>query len=556
MIMGLYYNKISSYRQAEKEFNDGLQLLKEFPDSALIARTFLGLGNASKNLGEYPEALTSFTKALDYYEHTGDSIALGGVHADLGQVFQLQNDLPQATSHLNTAVHLLGNHNQSVPFLVTLHTLANVYGMRNQLDSALLLDEIGLAVSRKLNLPEQATPFLDNKATCYTLRSQFDSARSLYYQCMKIDRATGNKKQVGDTWLNLGLMEQMLHRDQQAINCIDTSLKLFNESGYRLGSMLCWEALAKLYKDNKQFDKALDAQSNYFAIKDSLLNEKKENAVAEWKAIYETEKKDKEIRLQSALIQKKNLLISFLFITLPLGGLSVYFANRRNKIRKEKAYREAQFIREQQVARDILTAGEKERQRIAAELHDGVAQILSAAWMNLQALGPAVSTLEEEDAQLVRTAAQLVNEGCTEIRQISRNMMPVVLLKHGLIYALHEFVRTIHEKTISASLSVELPSAVLSKATELMLYRVIQECVNNVLKHARATRLDITITEEAQHISVMVEDNGIGMAATGNTASEGMGIQNIRSRINYLHGTVEWSSAGTNGTLVAIYIPL
>ena len=556
-INGLHFTKKGSYRQAQKAFVDGLQILKESPDSVLIAATYQSLGNAYKNLGEYPDALTWLTKALTYYEYISDATAQADVHADLAQTFQQQGDLPQATLHLNTAIHLLGSQKNSVTYLIILHTLANVYGMRNQLDSALLLDAEGLAITGKQGFREQASTFLDNKATVFTERKKFDSARILYHQCLAIDSIFGNKKQVSDSWLNLGILELKQHHTAKAIQNIERSMQLAEEAGYKQGQLGGWLTLTDVYKETNQLDKALDAQSNYYALKDNIQSGRKANAIAEWKAIFETERKEKEIRIQQALLQRKNLFITLLMVTLLLGMLAAYFANRRNKIRKEKAYRELLFKREQQAAADIISAEEKERHRIAADLHDSVGQILSAALLNLQAVNATPSLLSNDDTKLLHTAVKLINNGCTEIRQISHHMMPVILLKQGLEYALHEFIRTIYDKTLRINLSIDVPDLTLEKPVELMLYRVIQECVNNVVKHAQATRLDISINLEDQHLSILIEDNGKGMSTSSTIKSHGIGMQNIRSRINYLGGSVEWnSSENGGGTLVAVYVPV
>lgn len=91
---------------------------------------------------------------------------------------------------------------------------------------------------------------------------------------------------------------------------------------------------------------------------------------------------------------------------------------------------------------------------------------------------------------------------------------------------------------------------------EIVLYRVIQECVNNVIKHAGATRLDIQMHRDEHEISVTVEDNGKGFNAAAREQSEGIGLKNMITRLAYLKGTVDFSSSSGKGTLVAIYVPL
>ena len=150
----------------------------------------------------------------------------------------------------------------------------------------------------------------------------------------------------------------------------------------------------------------------------------------------------------------------------------------------------------------------------------------------------------------------LVDESCKEVRQVSHNMMPNALLKKGLVNAVREFTQQIDRSVIAINLQTEGLNKELNSITETILYRVIQECVNNAIKHAAASELDISIQNSSDGIDVLIEDNGKGFN-TNFTAGEkeGLGLQNIRSRISFLKGTVQWDSSPGNGTVVAIHLP-
>jgi len=556
IFMGLYYGRISAYHQSRIAYNNALSQLKNSTDSLLLGKIYTGLGNASKNLSEYPEALNLFSRALDYY--TADSLATAGLHAYIAQVFQLQNDLDQATIHLQYALSMSGSNTNNVPYLLTLHTLANVYGMSHKIDSALALDETGIAIARKIKTLSLESTFLDNKANCFMYSNRPDSARYYFMKSLAIDSASGNKKQVADTWLNLGVLEHMQHNDAKAAQFLLQGIEMANSIGYRNGAMTGWKQLSEMHEKQKNYEAALKAKSYYYSIKDSVLNLKKETATAEWKALYETEKKEEEIRMQSMQLRQKNISIWFVSSSSLLLLGVVYFANRRNKERKEKIYRETLFARDQESAMKILIAEENERKRIAADLHDGVGQSLTAAWLNLQAVHPLLDKLEPEEASLIRTTTQLVGESCAEIRQVSHSMMPNVLFQKGLLPALKEMINGLREHQPLVSLSVNEYEVPLDKTTELILYRIIQECVNNVIRHAKASELYISINVEEDSLSVMIEDNGIGFDYEQVNNQEGIGLQNIRSRVQYLRGSVEWNQVNDDksGTVVAIYIPL
>ncbi|HNG63787.1 MAG TPA: sensor histidine kinase, partial [Ferruginibacter sp.] len=206
--------------------------------------------------------------------------------------------------------------------------------------------------------------------------------------------------------------------------------------------------------------------------------------------------------------------------------------------------------------RAVISAEENERKRIAADLHDGVGQMMSAAKMNLSAFETEIDFRNESQKTAFEKLIGLVDESCKEIRSVSHQMMPNALLKSGLASAVREFIDKIDNRIIKINLHTEGLNERLDSNTETVLYRVIQECVNNVIKHSGAGHLDIALIKDADGISATVEDDGRGFDATDKQKSEGIGLKNIRSRVEFLKGTVDFDSSPGKGTLVAIHIPL
>lgn len=134
--------------------------------------------------------------------------------------------------------------------------------------------------------------------------------------------------------------------------------------------------------------------------------------------------------------------------------------------------------------------------------------------------------------------------------------MPNALLKSGLASAVKEFLDKIDNRIIKISLHAEGLQQRLDSNTETVLYRVIQECVNNVIKHSGANKLDISLIKDADGISVTVEDNGRGFDTADKKKFEGIGLKNISSRVTFLKGTVDFDSSPGKGTLVAIHVPV
>ena len=270
------------------------------------------------------------------------------------------------------------------------------------------------------------------------------------------------------------------------------------------------QALATAYQGSGEPNAAYQTLQLSIRTKDSLVNVNSEAKIAELQTVYETEKKQQQINLQQAEISKKNFIITsivLLTIMLALLGFSGY---RRYKL-LEKARLQSTIINQQELAtRAVIKAEEDERQRIARDLHDGVGQMMSAAKMNLSAFESRISFDSPERRFEFERIIGLVDESCREIRSVSHNMMPNALLRNSLASAIREFIDKIEGPTLKIHLFTRGLDERLDANVETVLYRVIQECVNNVIRHADATTLDITLIRDKEGISATIEDNGKG----------------------------------------------
>jgi signal transduction histidine kinase len=217
----------------------------------------------------------------------------------------------------------------------------------------------------------------------------------------------------------------------------------------------------------------------------------------------------------------------------------------------------SELIKQQELAvKAVIEAEENERQRIAKDLHDGVGQMMSAAKMNLSAFESELKWSDENQQQSFEKIIQLVDESCKEVRSVSHIMMPNALLKKNLAMAIGDFVDKLDKKKLQVHVYTEGLEERLDSNIETVLYRVIQECVTNVIKHAEATNLDISLIRDKDGINGTIEDNGKGFDISDKEKFEGIGLRNIITRIEYLKGTVDFDSAPHRGTVVGIHVPV
>jgi len=206
---------------------------------------------------------------------------------------------------------------------------------------------------------------------------------------------------------------------------------------------------------------------------------------------------------------------------------------------------------------EVLEALEKERSRIAADLHDSINPLLSISKLSIESSINARSPSGTNDKNPLDNAVNMLERAIKEIKAISANLLPTILRDFGIVTALQDLVEKINQ---SESLQVNLDIHIAkrpNKKIELALFRITQELLNNVLKHAKASKVEVQLILHRQSIVLMVNDNGKGFDSNNQLFfTNGFGFHNIFSRVKTLDGTVDIDSTIGLGTSVVIEIPL
>ena len=543
-----------NYRLTEEYANRALLIAQKLNNDSLKASGNLQLAVVYENNGDYANAIIKALLAVEYYTKLHNTDGVARSRLVMAQLYQTKNDLPAAEKILK---ELSDEPAEDKKLQINiLHTLANIYGMQEKYKEALQLDEKALRICDVYNIKYLKSSVYDNMANCYMYSGNYAKAKIYFFKSLEIDKAFNNKKQLADTYLNLGQLSLMEGNNVEAIKNLQNAIMLATVSEYKLGLFQAYLSLSKAYNKNKQTDSALYAVNQGYLIKDSFINEKTESKIAEMETLYQTQKKEQKLLLQKSEINKKNYLLLALSIATLLIIFSGIFYYRRRSL-QNKITIQTEVLKQQDLAtKAIIEAEENERKRIAADLHDGVGQMMSATRMNLSVFENEFNFENEKQRVVFENIIGMVDESCKEIRNVSHQMMPNALLKSGLANAVREFISKIDDRIIKVTLHTEGLNERLDGNIETVLYRVIQECVNNVLKHAQANHLDISILKEKNDVAITIEDNGIGFNIADKEKFEGIGLKNIASRIKYLQGNIDFSSEKNKGTLVAIHIPI
>ncbi|HSR37380.1 MAG TPA: sensor histidine kinase, partial [Phnomibacter sp.] len=438
---------------------------------------------------------------------------------------------------------------------ISLHSIGNMYLLQERYDSTLVYYSQALSLYEKQKDVRQMALMYSNLGDVKQKQGLHKDAQAYFRKAIELNRSISNSRGLSQELIAYASSLLKTQDIPLAKAALDSAALLLTGSRKKTDIRDYHQVMAEYYQATGNYEKAIDEFNLFVVYKDSVLNEVNLEAIADMQAKYESEKKEQEIALQKAEVRRKNAWlfgISAFSVMLILLGLSYY---NRFRLKKEKELQAAVMRQQDLATKAVMEAEENERRRIATELHDGVGQMMSAAKMNLSAFETELTMIDADKKQKLERIVSLVDESCKEVRVVSHNMMPNALLKRGLAAAVRDFIDKIDSKMLQVNLYAEGLDERLEPGLESMLYRIIQECVNNVIKHSGANHLDISLVKEEDGISLTVEDNGKGFDTSRKELFEGIGLKNIISRVQFLKGTVDFDSAAGRGTLVAIHVP-
>ncbi|OIQ20097.1 MAG: hypothetical protein BM557_05340 [Flavobacterium sp. MedPE-SWcel] len=282
---------------------------------------------------------------------------------------------------------------------------------------------------------------------------------------------------------------------------------------------------------------------------------------------YKTKEKELENELLKERVKNGNIflyiIISVLIISLIIGFLIVKNARRKEKISHQEKLIEKQKLEKalkdyELSSIDLMLEGqEKERQRIANELHDNLGSMLATLKINFENLKIRKDHLRDEENKLYKKTDDLIEEAYQKVRRIAHVKNAGVFANEGLIPALKKLAEKI---SIPQKLNIELVpygfNGRLDNNLEITIFRIIQELATNIIKHAQATEASIQLTHHDDNINIIIEDNGVGFSTDKINTADGMGIASIKKKIEQLDGSFTIDSTPNKGTTILIDLPI
>lgn len=364
--------------------------------------------------------------------------------------------------------------------------------------------------------------------------------------------------------MNLGQAYSLANETSKAIYYLNSALELGKEKEVVIQLDDVYKSLSDAYAQQGDYEKSLASYKKYILYRDSSINERNNKNISELEIKYQTSQKEKALSQQQLQISKKEVQLqqskqvttySIAATLIAILGVSLVYLHYRNNRRLHKQQLQSiQQEKELQLLQAAMEGEEKERSRIAKDLHDGVAGMLAAAKMQLSSLSLKNSTLAE--TKEFSQAVKLLDDSCHEVRITSHNLMPEILMQYGLDEAIRRFCNNIsndHVLQVQYASYGEIGRFVIS--FELTVYRIVQELLNNIVKHSKATTASVQLSLQNDFLSITIEDNGVGFDKNG-THQNGTGLNSLKRRLQVMNGTLEIDAQQEQGVTAFIGIEI
>lgn len=557
ILHGVYFTIQGQYDSAIANYERCLALRRSLGDSAGVAATYHDIGSVHLFRGDYGPALDFLLRSLRLEQAYGTPQNVAEGFVNVGNVYMAMKRYDDALLNYRQYLKIITPQGDDVAMVEVLNNIGNALLVKERIEEADSSFKVALGLARTKGSLDGEAMSLSGMASVQYKRKNYTAAESLQLRAIRIWEALGNPASMAEGWNLLSELYFTNGQLRESIHAADSALVLAEEIESKKQMRDAYGHLADGYAGLKMHEKAFEYLGSYVRYQDSLQDEDLNERIAEMQTRFDTERKEAENRLLQQDNRIKDLqlarsstvrwiLVGMLFI----GWVIAYLLYSRFKQRQQLRLREALLQEREQRTRAVVEAEEQERVRIARELHDGVGQLLAAARLNISRLQ------SSGNLEGLQTGIQLLDESAREIRSISHAMMPTVLASNGLVEAVTGLVLRISNGGLRGSIDASAMEGRLTNEQEAILYRVIQELIGNIIRHAQASEFSVQFVRHDDTLNILVEDNGRGMPVNAEGKADGIGMKNVRTRVHYLGGEVYWDSQTGKGTTVNIEIPL
>jgi len=545
-------------------YDKAYALVKEKNDRAFQKQ----LGLITHNYGaiyhkkqEYDSAVAKYIEAIQVFTAGRNEDLIFFPGTNLAAIYSFLKDHAKALAYAKEAHIAARKMNDPSRIVSAVNTEMTMRMESGQFDSVLVPLQQNLALARKLQNYYQEGNAANHLARYYGYgRNRNDSAIYWTRVALIAMQKARNEFEGTNVLHNLGYYYKQAGQTDSALFYLRMALEKAKALGLDYVVQYSLDNLQELEEKRGNMAAAFQYLKELFILTDSLHAKTNRQQVNELEARFQSEKKDIQIRLQKATIQRKNTMNYILIggtVALTLLVLLIYRSYRQRQKLQQQRISELEKEKQLTATEAVLKGEEQERTRLAKDLHDGLGGMLSGIKYSLNTMkGNLIMTPENQQA--FERSMDMLDSSIQEMRRVAHNMMPEALVKFGLDAALRDFCNDINRSgALSLNYqSIGMQDAEIEQTTAITVYRIVQELLNNTMKHAGAKKAIVQLARRDGQLSVTVEDDGRGFDTSLLRQVRGIGWSNIQHRVDFLKGKLDIDSQPGQGTSVHIELNL
>ena len=525
--------------------NEQLKIAVQLQNDSLLFTAKLNKAKALGDMSIYDECLQILYQLLAENEHRKNQKHIGELQYYIGATYFAMGDYNKYLKANLAAKKAYINAKQFKDTALINSEIGLALVALGQHKKGIEFSKQNLAVLKKSNDDETIVLALDNLSNCYIEIDDYENSLKYQLEILNYDFSFRELYGKAAIYQHLAEINIYLKRFDEAQKYCTQASKFATELKSNYWLFDCYKNQSAIDEAKGNFKSALLNHQKYLACKDSVYKKDYDSKMSAMANLYELEHKQNEIsnlekdkQLAAAKIQELYLLITALILFIIAAIL--FINHRKNKMER---------ILRQAFSKQLIETQESERHKISKELHDSVGQNILFIKNQIQKLF----------ANTNPTLNQSVDDALEEVRNISKDLYPNQLDQYGLASAIEGLCEKVKESTtIFVSSDVQLYNEKLSKETKINCYRIVQECLNNTIKHASATAIRITGELVGNTLQLVVQDNGKGFEKSNLflKANSSFGMLNLHERVRILNGKFELETSPGNGTKSMFLIPV
>lgn len=549
-------------------YQQSLMMYLQTGNRKKVAVLYNSLGTILLSSADYDSAIVLFHKALRIYEEENILYRRQNVYINMGKVYFNLKDYEKAMYYYDKGLEESLRQKVDKSVALCYLNIGMIYHRWDSLAKSKEYYELSKAKYSELGFKPGIAFAISNLGAILDLQGKYSLAMKAFKKSRAIFIEINDIASEQNALVNIALMNERLGNYDKAVKIYDTCLLIASQNKLRREILHIYQNIYKVHKLAGNFEKAYDYSTRYIQLKDSIYSLEKEEIIGDLELKYEKGKDEAHIlRLENENLQnsvnlrtrtnQRNVFFIIAAAIILIAFLIVIFY--RSKAGKDKiiaAQKIAELEKEKKLlaAKALVEGQEVERRRIATDLHDGIGVLLTTVKMQFTNIREKSKGNEED----IKRAEELLTQASGDVRKISHNMMSSILTKLGLEEALEDLFEKVNEsKNLAARVTIMNDDAFsLSENSEIMIYRIVQELVNNTIKHAEASVISLNMVFDQKNLTLQYSDNGQGFNYKEKMEAGTVGLSSLQTRVEFLSGELNLDTSPGKGYLCYIQIPL